>query len=181
MNFEFTPRGVPVDVVMTGEQDYFTIRTDPEKAQMDAIGYESKDESIATVDKYGIVTAVGPGETSILVTTYRIQKQTAVTVVVTEPVEPVEPAEYLIDSGAKSTWNRGSGEGTTIVVKRSIEDETCFAHFTGVKIDGKELKKGTDYTAKQGSTIVTILPETLEKLSALLLILIVVGGKRAKQ
>ena len=62
------------------------------------------------------------------------------------------------------TYTKGSGKGITITVKRSEDNDDCFEHFTGVRIDGKAL--GTnDYIAKSGSTIVTIKATTLEKLA----------------
>ena len=62
------------------------------------------------------------------------------------------------------TYTKGSGKGVTITVKRSEDNDDCFEHFTGVRIDGKAL--GTnDYIAKSGSTIVTLKATTLEKLA----------------
>ena len=62
------------------------------------------------------------------------------------------------------TYTKGSGKAVTITVKRSEDNDDCFEHFTGVRIDGKAL--GTnDYIAKSGSTIVTIKATTLEKLA----------------
>ena len=50
-----------------------------------------------------------------------------------------------------------------LTVKRSVEDDTCFAHFTGVEADGNVLAT-SDYSAKAGSTVVTLNKEYLEKL-----------------
>ena len=62
------------------------------------------------------------------------------------------------------TYTKGSGKAVTITVKRSEDNDDCFEHFTGVRIDGKAL--GTnDYIAKSGSTIVTLKATTLEKLA----------------
>ena len=52
----------------------------------------------------------------------------------------------------------------TITVKRSVDDNTCFSHFTGVQIDGKACAAG-DYDAKAGSTVVTLKAATIENLS----------------
>ena len=52
----------------------------------------------------------------------------------------------------------------TITVKRSVADDTCFSHFTGVQIDGKACAAG-DYDAKAGSTVVTLKAATIENLS----------------
>ena len=58
----------------------------------------------------------------------------------------------------------GSAEDVVITVHRSHFDETCFAHFTGVMIDGQPLEEGTDYTAAAGSTVITLKAAMLEKL-----------------
>ncbi len=72
---------------------------------------------------------------------------------------------YTVISGADGSWTPGSGESFELTVKRSEADETCFSHFTSVTIDGTELTQGTDYTARAGSTVITIPAETLEKLT----------------
>ena len=80
------------------------------------------------------------------------------------------PNDYKITSvtgltGANNNqWAKGTKDGVVITVKVSGEDNS-FDHFTGVKLDGKELVKDVDYTVEKGSTIVTLKPETLEKLS----------------
>ena len=80
------------------------------------------------------------------------------------------PVNYSITSvtglsGANDNqWTKGTKDGVVITVKVSGEDNS-FDHFTGVKLDGKELVKDVDYTVEKGSTIVTLKPETLEKLS----------------
>ena len=80
------------------------------------------------------------------------------------------PNDYKITSvtgltGANNKqWTKGGKDAVVITVKVSGEDNS-FDHFTGVKLDGKELVKDVDYTVEKGSTIVTLKPETLEKLS----------------
>ena len=67
-------------------------------------------------------------------------------------------------SGANNNqWVKGTKDGVVITVKISGEDDS-FDHFIGVKLDGKDLVKDEDYTVEKGSTIVTLKPETLEKL-----------------
>ena len=61
-------------------------------------------------------------------------------------------------------YTSGSAEDVVITVHRSHFDETCFAHFTGVMIDGQPLEEGTDYTAAAGSTVITLKAAMLEKL-----------------
>ena len=74
-------------------------------------------------------------------------------------------ASYTVVRGGSSTWTKGSSATVTITVKRSEADDTCFRHFTGVQIGGTALVNGTDYTATAGSTVITIKPSILEKLS----------------
>ncbi|MBQ9005553.1 MAG: hypothetical protein IJ092_04170, partial [Atopobiaceae bacterium] len=82
-----------------------------------------------------------------------------------EPDDPTpEDFSYAIVEGANSTWTRGSGEPVVMVVKRSLADETCFAHFSGVRIDGVALDDG-DFEARSGSTVITFRPGYLQTLA----------------
>lgn len=80
------------------------------------------------------------------------------------------PNDYKIVSvtgltGANNKqWTKGGKDAVVITVEVSGEDNS-FDHFTGVKFDGVELVKDVDYTVEKGSTVVTLKPETLEKLS----------------
>ena len=76
-----------------------------------------------------------------------------------------EAVTYETPDG-NTSWTEATGGTLKITVKRSVADDTCFSHFVGVKLDGKELKKETDYTAAPGSTVITLntsLLETLEE------------------
>mgnify|MGYP000888080613 FL=1 len=72
-------------------------------------------------------------------------------------------ATYSIVYGANGTWMKDSGKDYKLVVKRSEEDEYCFDNFDKLCIDGKELERGVDYEAKEGSTILIIKDVTLQK------------------
>ncbi len=61
-------------------------------------------------------------------------------------------------------YTSGSADDAVLIIHRSHFDETCFAHFTGVMIDGQPLEEGTDYTAAAGSTVITLKAAMLEKL-----------------
>lgn len=78
--------------------------------------------------------------------------------------EAIPAADYTMISGGNGSWTKGSGASYTFKVKRNLNDSECFSHFTGVEIDGVSLSSG-EYTAKVGSTIVTLKAETLQKLS----------------
>ena len=80
-----------------------------------------------------------------------------------ENITPVE-ITYTVTSGGNSTWIKDSNSNVIITVKRSEADETCFSHFSGVRIDGTTLAAG-DYEARSGSTVITLKAATLQKLS----------------
>ena len=80
-----------------------------------------------------------------------------------DPDYTVQEVTGLSGTG-KDEWTKGGEDGVVITIKDSGEDNS-FDHFTGVKLDGQLLTKDVDYTATKGSTIVTLLPATLEKLS----------------
>ena len=67
--------------------------------------------------------------------------------------------DYKIIEGANGTWTQNS-DGT-LTVRANGE----FSKFAGVKVDGKPLIAGKDYTAKSGSTIVTLSKDYLATLS----------------
>ena len=153
-----------------GEQTPVHINTEPTPTKIHEYHYESLDESVVTVDEFGVLKAIGEGQTTVKITTVSygpdgedIILETSVTVT----AGAVKPAEitYTITGGTESSWQKGSGLKITYTVKRSENDETCFSHFTGLIIDDKVLEKDRDYTAVSGSTIVTIKPEFLETLS----------------
>ena len=68
-------------------------------------------------------------------------------------------AKYEIIEGANGTWTQNS-DGT-LTVRANGE----FSKFDGVMVDGKVLTAGKDYTAKSGSTIVTLSKDYLATLS----------------
>ena len=149
------------------EQKPIYISTDPTPTKINEYYYESGDESIVTVDEYGVLKAIGEGQTTVTIKTVSygpdgedIVLETTVTVTVRKPVEIV----YTVSEGSTSTWKKGSTGILTYTVKRSERDETCFSHFTGVSIDDTALAKDKDYNAVSGSTVVTLKAETLNKL-----------------
>ena len=75
-----------------------------------------------------------------------------------EAQEPAQPEAPVIIKGAGGTWQNGSKDGL------SFTSDAEYADFLKVMVDGKELKT-TDYTVKEGSTIVTLNAAYLETLS----------------
>ena len=69
---------------------------------------------------------------------------------------------YFFADGEDQSWTKGSADGLTVTVKRSGDDTMTFPCFTGVKVDGESV---TDFTRREGSLILTLAPEFLEKLS----------------
>ena len=64
----------------------------------------------------------------------------------------------VILSGANGTWQKGSKDGL------SFTSSAAYAHFQKVQVDGKDLD-ASNYTVKEGSTIVTLKASYLETLS----------------
>ena len=73
--------------------------------------------------------------------------------------EAIDPDfKAVIIEGANGEWQKGTEDGL------SFTSNAAFAHFLKVQVDGKDLD-ASDYTVKEGSTIVTLKAEYLETLS----------------
>lgn len=146
----------PVGEVTEGDAD-FTLEV---SGGADELSYQftSSDESVVTVDENGNVHIVGAGTAVITVTKAHDYYETVyaeVTITVVKAAA-TEPVVYTIISGANSAWTKGS-QGSVVIVSDGV-----FAEFTGLKIDGKEI---SEYTAAEGSTVVTLSAAYLETLS----------------
>lgn len=64
----------------------------------------------------------------------------------------------MIISGANSTWQKGSKDDL------SFTSNAAFAHFVKVQMDNQDLDT-SNYTVKEGSTIVDLKPSYLENLA----------------
>ena len=102
-------------------------------------------QSITTTIK-AIAVKSGMQDSSVETFTYTIQI-------------PVAKYTYQIIDGANSSWTHDSDGNITI---RGNGD---FSKFTGVKVDGNLIDK-SNYTAKEGSTIITLKASYLNTLSA---------------
>lgn len=161
-----------------GEVRVLHMKTVPMPAKIDEYAYESEDAEIADADFYGVVRAAAEGTTRIHVTSSTSAGESShtceawVTVIVsntpaptpTPAPSPVPLPKYIVVSGGQSLWKKGSEKEITLTIKRSEADDTCFSHFRSVQIDGTELVRDTDYTAKAGSTVITVKAACLEKL-----------------
>ena len=72
-------------------------------------------------------------------------------------------AEYTVDTGADSTWIKGSEENLLIVVHRSEDDASTFGHFVRIEVDGN-IVAPDNYEAEPGSLKATVKAEYLETL-----------------
>ena len=73
------------------------------------------------------------------------------------PAATPAPAPTIV-SGAEAVWYKGSGAGLTFT------SDADFAGFQGVMVDGTAIS-AEHYTAKSGSTVVTLKASYLETLS----------------
>ena len=76
-----------------------------------------------------------------------------------ESKEAVLTVEYKITEGARSTWMKSGSSGL------SFRGSGEYSKFSYVKVDGDKIG-GSNYTKKSGSTIITLVPSYLEKLSS---------------
>lgn len=74
------------------------------------------------------------------------------------PANVVQTPDYQIIDGADSVWEKASNKSLTFTGNGD------FNKFTGVKVDG-ELLDPNNYIAKEGSTIITLKADYLDKLS----------------
>ena len=77
----------------------------------------------------------------------------------------VDSSLYFFAQGDGQEYEKESGKTCDFVIKRSVEDNTAFSHFTGVKIDGKSLAEA-DYTAQSGSVKLQIKAASMKQLSS---------------
>ena len=75
-----------------------------------------------------------------------------------EAQEPVRPEAPAIINGTNATWQKGSKDGL------SFTSNAAFADFIKVQVDGNDLD-ASNYTVKEGSTIVTLNAAYLNTLS----------------
>lgn len=150
-----------------GDQRPCTITTTPESAKLSDCTYVSEDPKIVTVDEFGALTAVAPGETKVKITAEshdEAGEKTTLEAVVTVTVTEKAP-EYTITPAGELTWQKASKEDLKLTVQCTVDDETSFDRFTGVKLDGQLLEQDKDYTVERGSTIVTLAEKTLQRLN----------------
>lgn len=138
-NGSITPNGA-VEVT-EGESKTFTITAD-EGYEIDTLKVDGADVTV---------------ETSYIFTNVTADHTIAVTFKQKETPKP-EPVDYEIIDGEDETWTLDSDGNLT------IKGNGDFSKFVGVKVDGNLLDT-KHYTAKEGSTIITLKAEYLNTLS----------------
>lgn len=73
-------------------------------------------------------------------------------------------ASYRCTAGDGNEWTKGAKATSDFTFERSMEDETTFGRFKGIKIDGKDVG-AANYTTASGSVVVKLKPEYLETLT----------------
>lgn len=110
----------------------------------------------ATIDSAGLLTASKPGTVTVKALAndgsgiYGTKDIT---------IAAKDAPEYKFTEGANGKWQLGSKSGLTFKANGSLSD------FVAVKING-EVLDSSNYTMKEGSTIVTLKPEYLNTLKA---------------
>ena len=157
--------------LLVGEQAPCPIITEPSPAKLADCTYESADPSVVTVDEFGALTAVAPGQTKVRITAESYDEngepvtlETEVDVTVSEETQPADISYTLTPEGDLS-WAKASKVDLTLTVARSEIEENWFDRFTGVKLDGKLLEKDKDYTIDAEKKNVVLKAATLQKLN----------------
>ena len=130
-------------ILQIGETHNLQATITPENAKFKTVTWSSSNEKVATVDN-GIITAVGEGQTKVMVTTDDCEKTATCTVTVTKngPVILLDKEEYTVEVGKTIT---------PVVTLKNIEDyivsvkDNNFAKVNGKNIEG----------VKEGETIIT--------------------------
>lgn len=82
-----------------------------------------------------------------------------------DPKEDPKAASYSVMAGNNQKWYKGSKNTLDFTFKRSVDDQTTFSHFTGIKIDGDKVAE-SNYTKAAGSVIIRLNPDYLSGLKA---------------
>ena len=145
--------------VYVGEYKQFLPDIEPEFTRRFMYFYVDNEE-IATVDFCGVVTGIKPGTTTLHAVNASNDEEVTCKVIVTERPDPV----YKVTKGGDGSWKKGTKEGFTVTVELEGDNDATFAHFTGVKMDGQEVRP-VHYKAEKGSVKITFKPEYLSSLS----------------
>ncbi|MBE6775756.1 MAG: BspA family leucine-rich repeat surface protein [Ruminococcaceae bacterium] len=140
-------------VINEDETVRLNVYVKPEDATIKDIIYESSDETVATVDKYGNIIAVGEGTAVITVKSADDEtKSDTVTVTVKKPVTEltVDKKDFTLDKGEEDKINATVNETATNkkIIYESKDEEI-------VTVD----KDGNIKAVNEGTTTVIVYPE----------------------
>ena len=78
--------------------------------------------------------------------------------------EPKPSIAYENTAGDGTQWTKGSSATADFTFERSESDDTTFAHFKGIQVDGQDVD-ASNYTAEPGSVVIKLKPAYLETLA----------------
>ena len=143
---------------------YSTVGTHTVYYRVSANGYTTATGS-ATVTITPVTTATTATEATTTATEATTTTTTVATTTTAEATTTTTaPIVYNYTAGKDSTWTQESNDGLTFRAERENDGSNTFEHFTGVKVDDKELSSD-NYTASNGSVIVTLKSDYLNTLS----------------
>jgi len=144
------------------DYDQIKYSVSPVNANTDFL-FTSSDESVATVDGYGVVHGIKAGTTTVTIRESVSGLQTTCAVTVESETTPTTTT-YSYKSGNGSTWQKGSTIGLTFVVDRANDSANTYSHFRSVEVDNGTLLNLL-YTVESGSLKLTLKPEYLQDLT----------------
>lgn len=133
--------------------------------------FEDLYEGVVTNPMYGFVVVKAdqgykfdPNECKVVVDgkeAYKYNISGNIAIVVFE--KTLGSGTYKTTAGEGNVWFKGSGKTSNFTFKRTIDDAATFDKFKDIKVDNKPIHD-TDYTKEEGSLIIKLKPEYLEKL-----------------
>lgn len=153
--------------IVKGKHDHIEIKIVPEEADYGYLAFESRDETIATVDNSGVVKGIKTGQTYITVTAecYDPEKKENIHVEKECKAIVLEEGTYECINVSGKEWEKGKKDGMIFVYKRSIDEEMTFDLFDKLNVDGKEVPENC-YIKTKGSAIINLKVSYLETLTS---------------
>lgn len=137
----------------------------------DKEGFKDLYEGVVTNPMYGFVVVKAdqgyrfdPNECEVVVDgkeAYKYDISGNIAIVIFE--KTLGSGTYKTTAGEGNVWFKGSGKTSNFTFKRTIDDAATFDKFKDIKVDNKPIHD-TDYTKEEGSLIIKLKPEYLEKL-----------------
>ena len=156
--------------LVEGESTQLTASVSPEDASDKSVEWTSSDETVATIDNAGKVTAVAPGTAKITVTTNEGAKEASCTITVSAKKIPVEEVtldknevEIIKGESAQLTATISPEDATDKSVEWSSSDESIATvdetgKVTALMVGTTTIKVKTTDGGKEASCNVTVAP-----------------------